>query len=259
MARVSCPLITAGYHSVSFSILANLSRWQALCTRKSPLEKLWIQHWYCSPHGIRCHRCFNLVRDAVCGKWPYPWRRPSSCSPLLGSSKHQRDTLQHVVKPPFDSGTGRTPSESSTGAVPLLGSGGTDVSTQSGMPDAGTGLTLRDVQVVVNSTLKKELSPGSALFTSLQEMLRMLTAAIPVLKTVQNLITSHSYLGVWQSPASPRWRALISLQELMRMRIGACHVQETVLNFGASHSSQGVRESAPNCLWVAHWSHPFSI
>ena len=123
-----------------------------------------------------------------------------SVSPLLGMERQRESLLSGL--PPVDSVSGGPPSESCSRAVlPQGGSGGADVSTQSRTLDVGTGLTLGDVQAVVDGALKKELSSGGTLFTSLQEMLRTLTAASPAQFSVQNAGASLSSAGVRDSPS----------------------------------------------------------
>ena len=123
-----------------------------------------------------------------------------SVSPLSGM-KRQRDGI-HSGLPPVDSVSGGPPSGSCSRVVPSLGgSADADVSTQSRTLDVGHGLTLGDVQAVVDGTLKKELSVGGTLFTSLHDMLRTLTAAGPAQASVQNAGVSLSPGGIQVSPA----------------------------------------------------------
>ena len=119
-----------------------------------------------------------------------------SVSPPSGVLERRRDDWPSLAGRSADSGRGGPPSESSTVSGPLVGSvSGANVPTQSRTLDAGIGLTLGDVQAVVDGALKKELSPGGALFSSLQDMLKSITAALPAQVPVQNPNTSHSLLG----------------------------------------------------------------
>ena len=122
-----------------------------------PWEVRAVQTFQPSPG----RRKWEMARPLETSKW--------SLAPFLGSLKRQRENIHWGVNALFfrDSVSGGPPSESCSRAVLPEGcSGGTDVSTQSRTLDVGNGLTLGDVQVVVDCSLKEELSLGDTLVTS---------------------------------------------------------------------------------------------